>query len=184
MSSQEGSTDTPGRRTWLGITFVVVVAQLLAWNLYVIVRNQGLLPPDETPRPRSGNIVTLAMKNPADVVRRALATYYYLRVLAGKTLVVPPKLPAYTLFLESGSRLHLEQAPARLPLSEASCMRLQELVERRYFLDVSHPLDVVLDASAPRFVTTSCPDGSYLIVPEDMYRRQLSADAVEQEAAR
>jgi hypothetical protein len=184
MSSQEGAGRTPRRRYWLGITFVVVVAQLLAWNLYVIVRNQALLGPDETPRPRSGNIVTLAMKNPTDVVRRALATYYYLRVIAGKTLVVPPKLPAIHLFLERVSRVHLEVARARMPLSPESCMRLQELVVRRYFLDVSKPLDVVLDDAAPRYVTASCPDGSYLAVPEAMYLRQLAGDATTQEAAR
>jgi hypothetical protein len=184
MSPQEGSASPPRRRYWLGITFVVVVAQLLAWNLYVIVRNHTLLGPDEAPRSRSGNIVTLAMKNPTDVVRRALATYYYLRVLAGKTLVVPPMLPAIHLFLERVSRVHLEVAGARLPLPAPSCMRLQELVERRYFLDVSKVLDVVLDPTATRFVTASCPDGSYLIVPEAVYRRELNTGAWPVEAGR
>jgi hypothetical protein len=180
MSRQEVPRRTPRRRYWLGVTFVVLMAQLLAWNLYVIVRNQELLGPDETPRPRSGSIVTLAMKNPTDVVRRALVTYYYLRVLAGRTLVVPPRFPAIPLFLASVSRVRLEPARADLPLSPEGCMRLQELVERRYFLDVSKALDLVLDDSAARYVAASCPDGSYLVVPEAVYRAQAGAATAEE----
>jgi hypothetical protein len=179
MYRQEVPRLAPRRRQWLGITFVVVVVQLLVWNLYVIVRNQSLLPADETPRSRSGNIETLAMKNPADVVRYALATFYYLRVLAGKVVVVPPTLARFRLFFEGVSRLHAELAPAELPLDELSCYRLQELVERRYFLDVSLHLDVVLEPSAPRFVIATCTKHSYLLVPEPTYRTLASAPAAE-----
>jgi len=79
-----------GRRLhWLGITFLVMIVQLLVWNLYTIRRNQHVLPAWETIHVNSGNIVTVAMKNPADVVNKLLATFYYLRLLSGKTLVIP-----------------------------------------------------------------------------------------------
>jgi hypothetical protein len=166
----------PARRSWLGVVFVVVVAQLFAWNLYVIGRNQRILGKDETPRRRPGNIVTLAMKNPADVVRFFLATFYYLRVLAGKTLVIPFRYSEYRLFFERVSRLHVEIQRPPPRLAPLSALRLQELVERRYFLGVGTSVDVVLSPAAERYVMAEAGEHAFLVLPEPLYQRELAAN--------
>jgi hypothetical protein len=150
------------------VVFVVLMVELLAWNIHTIRRNQKRLGDDETPRPRPTGIVTMAMRNPADVVRYVLATFYYLRVIAGSHIVVPSSLDYYRLFFERVSRLDVELVPQAPRLTPEAAMRLQELVARRYFLNFGVPMDLILDPRGHRYVMTAYRDKGWLILPEPM----------------
>jgi hypothetical protein len=167
----------PGRARYaLGVAFLVVVVQLTLWNLHVVRRNQEVLPRDETLYKRSGNIVTLAHQNPADVVRRYLATFYLLRELKGKTLVLPASMAQHCFFLEHVSGVHVELVSGDLELPGEPEKELRPLINRDYFLGASSPLHVVLDPTADRYVLARPKQGhDYFILPEVLYQQGRTA---------
>jgi hypothetical protein len=184
-------------RAWLGRVFVLVIALLLAWNVYVARRNQSLFGPEATPRVRPRNIATVAAIDSMDTVAYTFATYYRLRALAGRTLVLPEWLAGHRFHFERVSRLRIELVPGRLTLPTEVADRLRPDVERWWSLDRESPLAVILNdrpndppntgPSGPgggrggmvdRYVLVERTGGGlYLLLPEELYRRLLAQGA-------
>jgi hypothetical protein len=154
---------------------VLVIALLFAWNVYAAIRNQRLHGPQGSPRPRSRNIATVAAQHPMPVIRHTFALYYRLRMLAGKTLVVPEWLGAHRFHLERVSRLRVELVPEALALSVEATDRLAPEIDRWWALDSGSPLAVILGDDVDRYVLVERAGREwYLMLPEAMYRQELA----------
>lgn len=159
---------------WLGWLFALACALLVVSNVRLAVRNQTVLGDEDTPRPRSSNIATVASLNSMNVVRYTFATFYRLRVLADHALLVPGRLASLHFLLERVSRLHTQIVPMLEPLPAAAIERLDAQVKYWWAFDAESPLGVIVGGPDDGYVLAERADHQlYLILPESLYRQAL-----------
>jgi hypothetical protein len=167
------------RAQGLGALFLATMLGLLIWNGVTLVRNQRDFPDDYRIEVHPRSIGQALMSNSMELVRLQFGTYQQLRLLRGKTLVVPADGPLDHFMLEHASRVRLEISPEHLLLPAATTERLQTGSVRFLQADGATALQVVVAPGASRYVAAEREGGGLiLIVPEDVYRRERAAQVV------
>jgi hypothetical protein len=162
------------RVQWVSIAFVVIAIELVAWNLYVLQRNQRRFAADDKPVPTSRNIAAVAARNWYAPIKYTFALWQRLRVLEGATLIVPESMRGQPeLGLGRVSRLTLEFAPP-LEMPAATFARLNERATYRGNLETQQLVSILVDPAARRYVWATVPDnGPVMILPEALYRAEV-----------
>jgi hypothetical protein len=166
---------SPRRAPWPTIAFAVVLAQLLAWNVWVIVRNQRAYGPHEGPHVVPRDISRLTQFHPWDQVWATYGWYYLIRKLGtGTTLVVTPEMEGHRFYVEELSRLHLEVDRSPLVVTPAFIERIKP--DEIGMLDEHRPCRIVIEPGATRYRVVRTHDYAlYLVLPEARYQRERAA---------
>jgi hypothetical protein len=163
-----GVTAEHARR--LGQGFVGAMGLLVAWNLYVIVRNQHDFSPGNQIRVRSHHIERLAKKDELGLVRDTFGTYYQLRVLAGKTVVMDRQYAFLPFYMERIARIHVELSDEKRTLTAAQVEALAPEVDETVTIATGAKVAIVRDDAETRYVFVRTP-GARMILPETRYQR-------------
>jgi len=168
----------PRSAPWPAVVVLVLLVELLVWNLYVAYRNQQESDPITRVRPRSRNIARVAEENPFPVVKGVFAFYYRMRILRGATVVAPSKMAGHQFNLERFSRIKLEIDPALGEIDPAAVDRIiHGHQDTRYLqLDSETPVRVLFERGTRRYVMQRLSDGyGFVIMSEAKYRAEHPA---------
>jgi hypothetical protein len=144
--------------------FVVIMAELLGWNLYVDWRNQREYVKEDKPRLMPRDIGKVAARNNYGPVRNTFSFYYRLRMLNGATLVLPPLMAGHRFYMERVSRLRIEVAPAATILDQAEVDRIMPHVNAEAQLEDPTHVVFVLEPGATRYVVAEKSGGGLLLI--------------------
>jgi hypothetical protein len=169
----------PGRKRKVGVGFVVVIAALLAFNGYVLQRNQRgeIFAASDRFAVRPRNIGRMARLNTMQIVKTTFAAYHLLRTrLAGAHLRLPARLEAHQFALEHVSRLHVELGPQNIELPSATVHRLFDTATEVWSLMPENLTGVLVEPGAADYVMVSRPEdyGLLVIISEARYQRELA----------
>jgi hypothetical protein len=170
------AVSTRQRPRRLGIAFVTVVCLLLGWNVYAAIRNQLRFEPYDVPRVRPRSIERLLDQNVMPVVKHTFGLYRHMRLLAGKTVVLPRSWQGHLFGFERVGRVKVEFTDERHLLPIEVTDKLYPRVDRHWAVDSGTLFEVILDPAATRYVVVERDSGGLaILVSEAFFRQELAA---------
>lgn len=161
----------------VGRGFITIVAGLLAFNVFVLIRNQldhRFTEPDRFAiRPRS--IALSARQNTMQTVKTTFAAYHTMRNrLGGTHLLLPARLEAHKFALERVSRLEVELGPTLIVLPSAVVQRLFDVATDVWSMEPENLTGAIIEPGATRYVLVLRPEdfGLMVIITEERYQRE------------
>ena len=151
-------------RPFVAAAFLAILVALVISNLDHDIRYQDALGPIAA----RTDTMTTAIQNPFSML-------YRLRVLAGKTMVVPQARSLLGSHIALFSDIHVEMVddPMSLPKDVTDRLRAIRTFEWPFF--ESTYADVLIDPAATRYVMAGLDDDPRrcLILPESVYRAEV-----------